>query len=188
MGRIKGILVIAFLVVFGAGLMVGLVRGRSTAIAPPAPPTLHGRGSFLVAELGLFPDQEEKMHKIWSEVTKNGPAGTHRMDEIEKQREQSIRALLHEDQQAQFEELMKEHQARVDAFHAEMRQRMEEAERRTREILTDAQRVKFDEITKRRHDHEREGGRMHGFMPPSPATSTSADVSPQTAPAALQPH
>lgn len=170
MARIKSILIIAFLVVFAAGLMVGMVRGRSTATAViNAHPD---RASFLTAQLNLTPDQEEKMHKIWSEVMKNGPGGGQHVGELDKERDDAIRAMLSEDQKSRYDQIVHEYRAKADAMRAEMHRRIDEAERRTREILTDSQRVKFDEITRERHNRQHEGGHVHGYMsPPAPGTA-----------------
>ncbi len=172
MARIKSILIIAFLIVFAAGLMVGMVRGRSTATSSITS-TRPDRASFLTAQLSLTSDQEEKIHKIWSEVMKNGPAGGQHMGELDKERDGAIRAMLSEDQKAKYDQIVQDYRAKAEAVHSEMHKRIDEAERRTREILTDSQRVKFDEITKERHSHPHEGGHMHGgFMAPPPPPGT----------------
>lgn len=177
MARIKSILVIAFLIVFAAGLMVGMVRGRSTATATSVSSAHSDRASFLTTQLNLSPDQEEKIHKIWSEVMKSGPAGGQHMSDLDKERDDSIRAMLSEDQKSKYDQIIHDYRAKADAMHAEMHKRIDEAERRTREILTDSQRVKYDEITKERHNHPHEGGHMHGGFtapPPPPGTQPFA--------------
>ena len=163
--RIKTILVIACVIIFAAGLSLGLVGGRATA-ASGLTAAKHGH-SWLGDELDLTPQQQEQMHKIWSDVTRDGPGGGHACSSINSVTRQ-IRALLTPEQISRYDQIQKDHQARVEAAHAEMRKRVEEAERRTREILTDSQRIKFDQISKRHHEHDHEGGRSHGYLPPPP--------------------
>ncbi len=149
------------------------MRGRSTATAASVSSTRTDRVSFLTTQLNLSPDQEEKIHKIWSEVMKNGPASGQHMSDLDKERDDSIRAMLSDDQKSKYDQIVQEYHAKAEAMHAETHKRIDEAERRTREILTESQRVKYDEITKERHNHPHEGGRMHGgFMAPPPPPAT----------------
>jgi len=167
--RIKFILVVAFFVAFAAGMMVGMVGGRATA----APSPMHLGHSWLAEELKLTAPQQEQLREIWSNVVKEGPGGGQRWSQLDKQRDQEVRSLLTPEQLSRYDQILRDHRNRLDAMRAETRKRVEEAERRTREILTDSQRIKYDEITRKRHEHE--GGHGHGLMaPPPPATESAA--------------
>ena len=167
-GKIKLIFVVGFLVAFAAGLMVGMVGGRATA-APSA--AIHVGHSWLGEELDLTSQQQDQIHKIWADVTRDGPGGGQRWGQMDKQRDQEVRALLTPEQLPGYDQILRAHHERVDAIRAETRKApYEEAERRTREILTDSQRLKFDEITRKRHEHDRDrDSHAHGLAA-SPAT------------------
>ena len=149
---------VCFLLAFAAGGAAGLLLGRS---ARPAP------GSWLTRELGLTPDQQEKMRKIWSESMP--PPRPEQREAWEKERDQRIRAMLTAEQQAQYDELMRERAARLAALAEARKKAFEDAVEQTKAILTEPQRKKYEEILKRQADfHRRRYEGAEGSGAPAP--------------------
>jgi len=154
----------AFVLAFAAGVAAGFLAGR------PRPK----QGSWLSAELALTPAQEEQMRKIWSEVMSGGRREQfERRAALDKERDEAIRNLLPEESLAAYEALLQEHAQKVAGLSDERRKQFQAAVDRTKAMLTEAQRAKYEEFLKKRGDrppmfhHGREGpGRPNGFGAP----------------------
>jgi hypothetical protein len=138
-------------ILFGFGLMflAGLTVGRWNKAATPS----HETRPWLSQQLNLSKVQEQQMKKIWSEAA-SVQSGARQMHDADRQRDEAIRAMLSDDQKAQLELIVKEHDARVTAVQTEREKAIRDAEDRTRNILSDEQRKKFEEISKA-HSHRR---------------------------------
>ena len=139
MTKTKLIVIVCFCAAFGAGLGTGVAVTRLGA--PPR------HGSWLEHELNLTPQQREQMHQIWSQVI--GPPGPPQREQrqvLQKERDDAIRGLLKQDQKAQYEEVMKKYAEKLAALDDARKKAFDEAVERTKQILTESQRKKYEEL------------------------------------------
>ncbi len=146
MTKTKVIVLVSFLAAFAAGTAVGLLVGRS-AQTPR-------QRSWLSRELGLTPEQRDQMREIWSEFMR--AAGGHRRA-LQEERDQAVQALFTEEQKAQYEELMQEYSRKLEELAQQRRELYQQAVERTKQILSEPQRKKYEELLERRG----EGFRRH---------------------------
>ena len=148
MSRIRTIIFVLCLITFAAGAALGLLVSR------PTEPPQHG--SRIAGELDLDPQQHEKIREIWSEV---GAEARHQWHEIRfaarQEWDQAILDLLGPDRQAQYEKIQKAYADRMDQSSQQRRAMYQEAQQRTRELLTAEQLVKYEQLIERRHEHGR---------------------------------
>ena len=147
-------------VVFAAGLAGGITLDRVKSRPR--------RRSWIGNELDLTPAQREQMHKTWSGVLSASRMQLREQKEaLRKERDQLVRALLTEEQLAQYAEVMEAYEQKTAALAAERRKAFEEAVERTRQILTERQREKYEELLKQRGGWNRRHGRP-GMGAPGP--------------------
>jgi Spy/CpxP family protein refolding chaperone len=154
MTKIRLLIVACVLVVFAAGVALGLAMSR---------PHRPGRGgSALAGQLGLTAAQQTEMHNIWAEVmSKARQEEGQQREALRKERDDAIRALLPDAQVVRYEEILKTYASKTAALNMALeegrRKTFDEAVARTKTILTEKQRVKYEEILKQREAGE--GGR-----------------------------
>lgn len=154
MTRLRMIVLLLFVVAFGAGLTAG--RLWSKQHAPPP----HSRGpSGLAAELGLSDEQREKMIAIWDQVNHSGFDEWRQRRELQRQRNDAIAALVPAEQHAQLETINENYSQQVSDLFARRRERFAQAVEETKAILNDQQRVKYEAILARREQERRDRGR-----------------------------
>jgi Spy/CpxP family protein refolding chaperone len=169
MTRTKVILLLSFLLVFAAGISLGVLLTRWGR---------HGRPrSWLTTELNLTRDQQDQMRKIWSEVMgASSRQHAERRSALMQQRDQAILALLSETQRQDYEAIQQDYARKMDELAAEMKQAFDEAVGRTRRLLSPEQAAKYDALMARQRERPMEGGPgPMGFRGPRHhrATSTS---------------
>ncbi len=149
MTRTKVLLLVSFAVVFATGFAVG----RLTRHKFGRP----GRQSWLAGELELTPEQREQMEAIWSDVM----GRLHKAHEQERralygQRQEAIENLLTPEQLTEYLAIVDRHEERMRALAQERWQAVQEGVERTKEILTEEQARRYEEMM------ERMKGRMEG--------------------------
>lgn len=163
MSRAKVLLLLAFLLVFAAGAVVGMVReprGVAQRIEPQ-------HGPF--ASLNLTPAQREQMKAIWSPVEELHHEMGRRWPQIRQERDQAIAELLTPEQKSRYDQIQQDFGRRTHEMDAQVQQAIHEAEEKTRQILTPEQQTKFEQIRK---EHAQ---RPHGMRRSRSAnTSTTA--------------
>ncbi len=143
---------------FCAALLAGVAAGVALRCAfgpPPRPPSLE-------EQLRLTEAQREQMRQIWSGVMRGPGPDRGRREELQKERDAAVAALLDENQKTKYEEVMKAFSDKIAALETEHRSAVEEAVKRTREILTPQQRAKYDELLKQRAGPHGPRGRPGG--------------------------
>ena len=124
---------------------------------PPGQP--FGTGADWLAELKLSKDQKDKMRQIWSEVMHNSWALRHeRHDAVHNEKDEAILALFTSDQRVAYDVILKQTESKYAQLETESRALQETAVAKTREILTPEQRVKYDELRKKREQEHHFGG------------------------------
>ncbi|HYG74067.1 MAG TPA: Spy/CpxP family protein refolding chaperone [Planctomycetota bacterium] len=152
--------VICFLTAFGAGLLAGMLLKQ--------PPAAQPQSDRFLGELNLTPEQREKMKAIWTEAMKNNSWQMQReaREAAQKERDEAMRALITDEQRPRFEAIQSAYQAKIEELSQKSRKARDEAAEKTKAILNKEQRVKYEEITKRRREGKHQSGTHDGKGPP----------------------
>jgi Spy/CpxP family protein refolding chaperone len=128
--------------VFASGVAVGVVGRR--AFKP-----LQFQ-SVLVEELDLTPDQRYKLQRIWSEAAKHRtPVPVEELERVDAERWQAIDRLLTPEQRTQVAAIQERFETRMRGLDQGNRERVAAAEEQTRQVLTPAQREKYERLLAR---------------------------------------
>jgi len=134
--------VAAICLVFVSGVAVGVVGRR--AFQPKK------FQSVLVEELDLTPDQRHKIQQIWSEVAEHHtPVPMSEIEKADAARWQAIDELLTPEQRAQYARIQQRFEDRMQGLDSGNRSRVAAAEGQTRQLLTPAQREKYERLLAR---------------------------------------
>jgi Spy/CpxP family protein refolding chaperone len=151
--------IIAFLLALGAGALLGVNIGRTV---PP-----HGRHSWMAEELSLTPQQQGQMREIWSQaMQKTDPSFGERRHALLRERDEAIAELISPEQQAAYDKIIADYEIKKEALDQERSKTFQDAVERTKRILDDSQRRKYEEILK--NDSHHHGSDDHR---PGPATA-----------------
>jgi len=172
-------LVVAFVLALGGGVVLGLAAGRRPvpgAVVPAAHPP--GEHSWLADQLDLTTDQRERMKDIWSTLVQ-GPAQANRdrRRQVEKERDEALVSLLTPEQRAEYDRRLSGYAAQLVDLGKEREKLFKDAVEQTKLILNDSQRQRYDELLKA-HDAER-ASRAHRRGGP---TGTDPRTRPATGP------
>ncbi|GMU22786.1 MAG: hypothetical protein AMXMBFR13_28700 [Phycisphaerae bacterium] len=177
----KRIVMVGFLIAFAAGLVIG-IESRQSSLAPPEKEPR--RGGWLTTELNLTPQQQEQLKQIWSEIARHG--GRERDDrrrQLYRQRDEAIAALIRPEDQPKYQQVLQEFEEKKAALEAEGRQAFQTAIERTKQILSEEQRVKYDQLLQHRQwergsrDRRRGPDRGHGACRWRPEEGRTRSVS-----------
>lgn len=155
----KLMLVVGFLIAFGAGMAVGWQFRGHEALAAPATATTRpaGRAGFLEAELGLNEQQREQMKKIWSETAhRGGREQEEKRRAFRKERDEAIAALIRPEDKEKFEQVVKTYADRNAALEQAWRSNYQNSVAETKKILNPEQRKKYEEILKKQENRRAE--------------------------------
>jgi Spy/CpxP family protein refolding chaperone len=137
-----------------AGVLAGLLAARLPSVAashPLPPPTAPGGvPQGLVEELGLTPQQQDQMRVIWEGVRTRVHRSLDDAQQLQKDRDAAVVALMNDQQKAQFEKISQEYAKKYAELEQKRQQAFEQAVKKTRELLTGEQRKRYDEILKER--------------------------------------
>ena len=95
--------VLVFVVALGSGIVIGMHL-------PSREAPHHREGSWLVEELKLNPEQQEKMKSIWQELLPGRPGGSGRRGDgrgqLFKERDDAIAALIPPERKAEYDRIL----------------------------------------------------------------------------------
>jgi Spy/CpxP family protein refolding chaperone len=153
--RRKQIVLIGLTVLaLSAGVVVGMVASRLPAArdAADADPTVDAsdQSAGLAEQLNLTPSQAEQMRSIWEAVRNELRTSFESAEALQKQRDADVFAMLSDEQKARFESISKRYGERFTALREERDAAFRRAVERTRKLLNDEQRAKYDELLKAR--------------------------------------
>jgi Spy/CpxP family protein refolding chaperone len=133
---------VAICLVFISGVAVGVVGRRAFQA--------NRFQSVLVEELDLTSDQRGKIQQIWSKVAKNhSPIPMEEIEKADAERWQAIDQLLTPEQRTQYAQIQQRLEARIQELDQGNRARMASAEEQTKQLLTPAQREKYERLLAR---------------------------------------
>jgi Spy/CpxP family protein refolding chaperone len=143
--------------------MLGFAAARRAI--PPAPaaakPAESQRGSWLSDQLKLSPQQGDQIRAIWQKVmSEQGRANSERRRALEKERDGVVLGLLTTEQREEFDRLTRQYEAQLSDLGRERDRLRQEAIEKTRQVLTEEQRKKYEALlTERERDRERDPDR-----------------------------
>jgi hypothetical protein len=106
--------------------------------------------SVLVEELDLTPDQRYKLQQIWSDVAKSRtPIPMEEIEKVDAERWRAIDQLFTPQQRTQYAQIQQRLEARMRELEQGNRARVARAEEQTKQLLTPAQREKYERLLAR---------------------------------------
>jgi Spy/CpxP family protein refolding chaperone len=145
----KVLLVIGFVLAFGAGVAMG-PKLWTPAVAAPASRS-GGPASWLKTELNLDPAQQERMERIWQETAhRTRREHDERKRQLVKARDEAVSALVRAEDRGKYDAVQKTFADGNAALEREWRNSFADAVERTKQILTPEQRRKYEEFLKAR--------------------------------------
>lgn len=171
--RIEILLIVVAALAMSAGVVAGLLASRLPSAAgqqpaatnpvQTAPPAAFER--TLADELQLRPAQREQMREIWEGVRGTVHDTFTDAQNLQKERDEALVALLNDEQRVKFAKISKDYADRFEALTKKRDRTFEEAVEKTKQILDEPQREKYDEILK---THVRRGPPAGLPPPPGP--------------------
>lgn len=149
MSKLRIVILLVFLLVFGAGVGVGVVQSRM------ALPTI-SKGDHIATELSLSSEQQEKMKEIWSSMGELRRQHDEKGKTLSVDRDAKIKQLLSPEQATAYEQVLHDHEQAVQQLRAERHQTVERCIQRTREILSPEQATKYEQMLQRRRDSRKD--------------------------------
>lgn len=159
--------ILAFVLTLAAGTLMGVgLMSRSGAG--------HHGPSWLATQLNLTAQQQEQMREIWSQAMQhNEPGAGDRRHMLQKERDDAMVRLIPAEQKAAYDKIQADYAAKVDAMNRDRSKAYQDAVEKTKAILNEEQRQKYDELLKKVDHH-------HG---PRGAAGAGPDGPPATGPA-----
>ena len=167
MTKAKALLAVAFVLVFAAGVLVGMSRQpRANAGLAPRP---DDRKGLLVKALNLTPEQDEQMKATWSGVEKLRRDVWEKRRRLDQDRQEAILNLLTGEQHLIYEQIHQEYLQHLDEMDKQVQQAVGEANEKTMSILTAPQLEKFEKMQREHELHRPRRSR------PGPTTGPVAE-------------
>jgi Spy/CpxP family protein refolding chaperone len=164
------ILILAFAVVFAAGGVVENVRKR---VEKPATPD-----SWLGFQLGLSQQQRDQMRKIFADAMKQS-GGADQRHELQRQRDDAIRALVPAGKQALYDQVLADYAANLAAMDQKRREVFQQAQHEIEAtVLSPEQATKFEELVGKREGHHHGPGDGFGGGPSTAPLNTGPTTEP----------
>ena len=128
-----------------AGVVAGTLVSRLPATAVVARDT-----SPLSAELQLTDGQRDQMRQLWEGVRQTAHQCQLDAQQLQKQRDDAVFAMLNDEQKAKYLKVNTECFGKIAALNAKREAAFTEAVSKTKGILNDTQRRKYEELIKSR--------------------------------------
>jgi Spy/CpxP family protein refolding chaperone len=141
------IVISGFLIAFVAGAISGIAWTHRPAGGPEG--DRRSRDSWIAKELSLTPDQQTQMKEIWSEMSGGHNDSRGKRDQVRRQRDEAIAALIPEASKAALDAIHQSYRQQMEELEAEGRKRFEKAVEKTKKILTAEQLKKCEELLTR---------------------------------------
>jgi Spy/CpxP family protein refolding chaperone len=164
MNLAKVVILIAFALVLSAGVVVGRLWARlpdvSATVTPPATmPSHQGSPSWLADQLKLTPEQRQQMDALWADTKAKRDLNLERRRQLDQQRNQAIADLLGPEQWQAYGRLIDDFHERATEIDKERMNLIHDANDRSRALLNDEQKKKWDQMRQPHHgDHDHDGG------------------------------
>jgi Spy/CpxP family protein refolding chaperone len=163
----KLIVITGFLVAFAAGMMVGVRQriepAKSTVVTtiPTTGPTTYPGGrrggnrptpsSMIVRELALTPQQTQKMNEIFRKAANVGHDLDDQRHMLQQKRNDDIRNLAMQEQNDKYVKILKDYNDASEKITEEWQNVYTSAIKETKQILSDDQQKRYEEMLTRNH-------------------------------------
>jgi len=178
MSKVRLMVIFGFAIAFAAGASVGMLISLPKQASADRP----SRPGDLAEQLGLSPQQQEQMHKIWGEfVMGRDKEFRDSKREIWQAKDEAIEDLLTEEQRSEYDSICADCELRLMAMDQQWQSIIDQAVEKTKAILTPEQVKKYEEFRAarqaRRPRGSKGGGRFspgeHGMGHRGPASATA---------------
>jgi hypothetical protein len=149
-------------------LSAGVVVGRLSAYLPEATGSVSTSSSASTrpttrpwwgAQLDLSSEQAQQMEAIWSDTRQKMMKLSESRHDLDHQQEQAIRDLFpSDDLKAQYDQLKSNYKTQRADMDTQRQKLIDDANERSRALLTDEQKTKWDAQRKQWHEHRGNGG------------------------------
>ncbi|QOV89813.1 hypothetical protein [Humisphaera borealis] len=165
--RGKLLLVMSFVLTLCAGIVVGMglnkqVIGQPVVITQAVatqPASAPNPGSWFVKELNLTSEQSEQMKSIWSAAMEGtGRVLFDQRRTLYHERDKAIEAIYTDEQRSERERLKKEYESKLAENSKEREKLVQAAVEKTKAMLTEPQRIKYEQMLRDRADRDRHRG------------------------------
>lgn len=146
-GRAKVLVAIGFLAALLGGAAAGLLLSRYVR---PAAPAIVAGDVPLSTELQLSNEQRNQIRQIWEQVRTLNQGSFEDGQALNTWRDDQILKLLSGDQKKEFERINLEYQERYTAMTAKRESAFRQAVAKTKQLLNDDQRKRYEQILNRR--------------------------------------
>jgi hypothetical protein len=158
-------------VVFVTSLVAGGAAGTlATRYLAPAKPVVVRGDLPLSEELHLTSAQREEIRQIWESVRSVTDKSYNDGQMLDHLRDDQILKLLNDDQKKEFYRINQDYQERFTAMTARRELAFKDAVEKTKQLLNDEQRRRYEQILARRLGSDPSTG-----QPASPATRPTAE-------------
>lgn len=143
MSRARWLVVLGFMLALAAGAVLGVAQDRVRH--------REGRESWLAAQLDLSQSQQEQIRQVWAEVM-SGQGRSHRelRERLQQERDAAIRGLLDTEQSERYDAIIAEYDGKTAELKLQKDAAIQSAVQRTKQLLSPAQRQRYEELLLRR--------------------------------------
>jgi len=166
MSHRKVLLLVLVVLVLGAGVTVGRLSARLPE--ETAPRRSSGSLPWVKEQLNLSTQQEQQMDQIWAEAKARMTKTFEDQQALDRQRTEEVNDLLTPDQRVKYQAVMDQFHAQREALDKQRGQLIHDAVLKSKELLNDEQKTKWDELTQDTHDLRR--GMFAPTTQPGPTT------------------
>lgn len=171
-GKTKAVVAIGFAVALLGGGAAGLLLSR---YIKPAPPAVMTGTAPLSVELKLSADQQSQIRQIWEQVQGVNASSYDAAQMLEHWRDDQVMKLLDDDQKKAFGKINVEYSDRYTAMTAKRDVAFKDAIEKTKRLLNEDQRRRYEQILAKRLGEEGgTGPTQPGSTHPSETISASA--------------
>jgi Spy/CpxP family protein refolding chaperone len=146
-GRKQILIAVMSVLALGAGVVAGMVASRLPRV-PASPTPAAAKGDGLSEQLDLSAAQAQQMREIWETVRQQVRTSQSEADKLQRGRDEELVAMLSREQRAKFEKISRSYADRFAELRKQRDQAFATAVDKTRNLLSDEQRRKYDEILK----------------------------------------
>jgi Spy/CpxP family protein refolding chaperone len=147
--RLKIILIAASILALGAGVFAGMAVSRLPSGGAPIQ-TVVAEHLSIADELQLTDLQRDQLRSIWEGVRNNVHQSFDEAQEIQKERDAAVFAMLSDSQKARYAALTQQAAEQFAKLNTQRQQAFHQGVDQTKKILNDAQRKTYDRIIQNR--------------------------------------
>jgi hypothetical protein len=155
MRNLKLIFVGVFVLTLASGVVAGMLVSRIPAVRGIKSTQQH---LLLGDELQLNADQHEKMRDIWEGTRDVVDECFQQARAYQKERDEKFVGLLTEQQKAEYAKINDDYVGKINKLNDKRTAAFKDAVQKTKELLTEPQRKRYEEILKDRLGHDAPGG------------------------------